>query len=358
MTDRLRTAIFAVIGTAALAGLGLLAYYISSRPEEVSPPVGTPSVNVETELVTTIPEFADDFALPGTIEPNRVVNVAAEVDGRIERILCEEGAACQAGDKLIELNTDLLKAEYDSAAARANHAAVTFKRMSNLHEQGTVPKRDLDRAQAELATADAAVAAAKARLDRAGIVAPISGVLNRVPVEEGEYVQTGAPVAQIVELDPVKAVVHVPEHDVQHMQNGAKAQISANVKGTEIDLTGTITYISKLADAQTRCTRMEITVDNPERVLHSGRIVRARLTRRILKNVIMVPLAAVIPMENGKAVYVVNGAKAIRREVTLGLIRGRKVQIVGGLEAGDRLIVAGHRFVAPGQPVQCIEDSR
>jgi len=338
---------------AALAGLGLLAYYVLSLPEKQPTPIETPSVNVETELVTTIAEFTDDFVLPATIEANRVVNVAAEVDGRIERILCKEGSACQAGDKLIELNTDLLQAEYDSAAARAKHAAVTFKRMSNLHKEGTVPERDFDQARADLATADAAVAAAQARLARACIIAPISGILNRVSVEEGEYVQPGALVAQIVELDPVKAVVHVPEHDIQHLRTGAKALISANVKGSKIDLPGTITYISELADVQTRCTRMEITVDNPERMLHTGRIVRARLTRRVLKDVIMIPLAAVIPMEYGKAVYVVNDGKALRREVTLGLIRGWKVQIAGGLDAGDRLIVAGHRFVAPDQTVQC-----
>ena len=70
----------------------------------------------------------------------------------------------------------------------------------------------------------------------------------------------------------------------------------------------------------------------------------------------MVPLLAVIPLEKGKAVYVVENDTAQRREVSLGIIRGTRIQILSGLRPGDRLIVAGHRFVGPGQAVRIIED--
>jgi len=340
----------------ALLGLALFAALSCAPPDKEKNPAEVPAVNVKVLTVTAQPELLDEFALPATVEANRVVDVAAEVAGRIERIRCREGSACKAGDELIELNTDLLKAEYDSAAARANHAVIKFKRISNLLKQGSGTDRDRDQAEADLATTQAAAAAAKARLDRAKIVAPIGGVLDDVPVEMGEYVQPGMTVARIVDIDTVKVVVQMPERDVQYMRTGAEARVIARAKESEVVLSGRITYISELADPRTRSTRMEISVDNGERLLRSGQIVRARLTRRVLKDVIMVPLAAVIPMEEGKVVYVVNSDKAQRREVEIGLIRGREVRILSGLEPGYLLIVAGHRFVGPGQHVRVVTE--
>ena len=89
--------------------------------------------------------------------------------------------------------------------------------------------------------------------------------------------------------------------------------------------------------------------------LHSGQIVRVVLTRRVLRDVLMIPLEAVIPLEEGYVVYVADAkGRAERREVTLGLIRGRSVQAVDGLAAGDLLIVEGHRFIGPDQPINIV----
>jgi len=120
----------------------------------------------------------------------------------------------------------------------------------------------------------------------------------------------------------------------------------------EKQLTGTISYISALADERTRSPRIEIALDNRGRLLRSGQIVDVRLKRRVLKDVIMVPLQAVIPLEDGKAVYVVEDSKAARRDVTIGFIKGSRVRITSGLKPGDKLIVAGHRYVGPGQSVK------
>ncbi|MGB2956426.1 MAG: hypothetical protein WBB64_10730, partial [Anaerolineales bacterium] len=120
-------------------------------------------------------------------------------------------------------------------------------------------------------------------------------------------------------------------------------------------LTGQITFISELADHQTRSTRMEITVANEQKLVRSGQIVSVNLTRRVLKDAVMIPLLAVLPMEEGTAVYVVNSTEAKRKMVKLGIIKGDRVRIESGLEPGDKLIIAGHRFVAPGQKVNVSE---
>jgi membrane fusion protein (multidrug efflux system) len=197
---------------------------------------------------------------------------------------------------------------------------------------------------------------AAAQLERTTIVAPISGTLNRLPMEIGEYASPGDCVAEIVDVTRVKVVVEVPERDVHFLHIGDLARVFVRAP-QDGAFTGSISYISELADDVTRTTRLEIAVDNDDRALRSGQIVRARLTRRVLNDVIMIPLNAVIPLENGKAVYVVSGDRtAERRLVELGFIKGRKVQIKSGLQEQDRLIVAGHRYVGPGQPVSVVEE--
>jgi membrane fusion protein (multidrug efflux system) len=163
-------------------------------------------------------------------------------------------------------------------------------------------------------------------------------------------------VAEVVNIDPVKIVVDVPEREVHYLAVGDEATVVARLPETRV-FVGRITYISELADELTRTSRLEILIDNPEYLLRSGQIVRARLTRRLLEDVIMIPLSAVIPLEHGRVVYVVNDDdQAERREVELGFITGRDVRVLGGLEPGARLIVVGHRYVGPGQPVVITED--
>jgi len=352
----LRKAVKAVLILGVLAVLAAVAK-MPGRKREV-PPSEPPAVNVTVMTVTAEPELPETFSLPAVIEPNRVVEVSAEVAGRIERIPLEEGRDVQAGDLLIQLDTDLLQPEFDIAEAQSKRDQIEFERMTELVKQEATATRDLDDAINKRAISRASLEEIRARLERTRILAPIDGVLNELLVETGEYVQPGGPVARLVDSALVKAAVEVPERDIGFFAVGQKATVFADIKGVERSFEGTITFISELADSRTRSTRMEVTLDNGERLLRSGQIVRVGLTRRVLRDAVMIPLLAVIPMEDGKAVYVVSSSQAQRRQVELGIIRGDRVQVTRGLEPGAQLIVAGHRFVAPGQMVNVVSQEK
>jgi len=350
---------FAVKAVIVLIAVGLLAGLIMMPADKDEPaPTEAPPVNVTVETVVAEPELADAFDLPAVVEPNRVVTISAEVAGRIERILSAEGRQVAAGSLLIELNADLIRPQVERAQAQYDRDEIEYKRMAELVDMEATSRSDLDDATASLAASKAQLAEVRARLERTRILAPISGVLNDLPVEEGEYVQPGMPVAELVETNPVKVVVDVPERDVAFFEVGRPAEVFANVRGKEISRTGTITFINELADPQTRSTKMEVSVANDEGLLRSGQIVRVRLTRRILHNAILIPLLAVIPMEQGHAVFVVNSSEAQRREVELDIIQGDRVRVKEGLKPGEKLIVAGHRFVAPGQTVTVVSEKK
>ena len=347
-----RNAVKAVILLAAVAMLTAIAKMPASKRE--APATEAPPVNVTVETVIAQRELADTFDLPAVVEPNRVVTVSAEVAGRIERIGPEKGDLVRAGDLLVQLNADLLRPQFESAKAQVEYNQIEHDRMANLVKDDATARRDLDNATTQLAISKAQFEEIRARLDRTHIIAPTAGVLNDLLVEEGEYIEPGKHVAEVVETNPVKVAVEVPERDIAFFSVGDEAEVFVNIKGAETRRAGRITFISELADPQTRSTRMEILLENKERLLRSGQIVRVRLTRQILKDAILIPLLAVIPMEEGMAVYVADSAQAERREVQLGTIKGDRVQVTAGLEPGDKLIVAGHRFVVPGQKVNVV----
>ena len=345
-----RHAVKIVIVVGALCALAAIKA-MPPKDTTVSPAEKKP-VNVAVLTLTAEPNVPDTFDLPATVEPNQVVRISAEVAGRIERIGPEKGQQVHAGDLLIQINADLLEPQKASAAAQLQRDRIEYERMKELVSKQATAKRDLDDAATRLQVSQAALDEISARVDRTRISAPCSGILNELPVEEGEYVDPGNPVASLVDIDTVKVVVDVPERDIAFFGLGETARIVTDIRGETRMWSGRITFISALADERTRSTRMEITLPNPDRALHSGQIVKVRLTRRRLKDALFVPLLAVIPMERGNAVYVAEGDAAQRREVELGIIKGDRVQILRGLAPGDRLIVAGHRLVASGEKVK------
>ena len=342
----------ALVVLAALVVVVIIYFAVPDRDD--NKPVAPPApVNVKTKLVRPIAEVVESFVVVGQVSPDRVVVVSAEVAGRVEQIHVTEGQPVEAGKPIIRLNTDLLKAEYDAAKATAEFDQRERERIEDAAKDGVATDKEVDMARAKAAASKAQYDAAKARLARATISAPISGKLDEVVPELGMYLNVGNVVARMVDMDPAKIVVHVPEPDVPYLRLGQSGEILLDEDGKDA-LTGRVTFIGELADLSSNTTRVEISVPNEPRVLRSGTIVRVRLVRRKFSNAIMIPLEAVIPMEKTRAVYVMDkDGKAERRDgVKLGFIKGDEVLVTEGLKGGDRLIIDGHRALSPGDAVK------
>jgi len=356
------------IGVIVLAVAAVTAIAFMPARQQSEAPKSSQQVEVSVIEIVPLPELIDNSDHPGIVEANRVVKVAAEVSGRIERMAgtkrptvlygkdvpsgtpLDEGVIIKAGDELMYLNTDLLQAEYNRAAAQLKFDRNELERTEKLYEKGVATEKEMDEYRTRAALREAAMKADAERLARATIKSPIDGVLNRLPAETGEYVQPGDCVAEIVDTAIVKVVVDVPERDLHFLKVGQPVRI-LNSEPEPIE--GIITFISELADVATRTTRVEIQVDNSNGQYRAGQTVRVLLTRQIIKNAIMIPYAAVIPLEEGKAVYVVENGIARQQKVKLGIMRGRQVQVVEGLNTGDKVIEV-YQFVGPGQPVKIV----
>jgi membrane fusion protein, multidrug efflux system len=352
---RVRKALISIV-IVSMAGVVVFLIARIPTPVQETPREEPVVVNVEVWAVDPVPQMSDMLELPAATEPSLAVSVPVEQKGRIEEVLVEEGQPVREGDPILRLDATLLEAEHEQARAQAEFDERNYRRSLDLLERGVVNRNEVEGLEARAIVSRANLLLARTNLDRATVYSPVTGVLNDLFRERGEYVSAGDAVAQIVVVDRLKVVVKIPERDIRFLRLGMPIEVNVDaLDGARVQ--GRVTYISELSDEATRTTRVDVTVDNHSRRLRAGMIVRVRISRQVLRDVIMIPLEAVIPLEDGRMVYVVSEGRAQQREVALGMMRGSQVQILEGLKAGDLLIVKGHRQVGPGQGVRIIQQT-
>ncbi len=339
----------------AAAGMGvyLLAALLPEKDRDKPAKPAAP-VNVTVQVIEPVEEIDETLVLHGVVAANRVVRVSAEVDGRVEGRLATRGEEIRAGQEILHMNRDLIQAEYSRDKALVDYHLAQYDQVELAKKHGVATRTQMDQATMNRDTAAAALAMSKARLDRTRILSPITGMLDTRLAETGQYLRTGDLVAEIVDTGTVKVQIYVPERDVPHIDLGDEARITFE-KATGNCTVGRITRIREQADPDTRTTMMEIALPNAGGTLRAGPIVTVELTRQQHRNIIMIPLKAVIPFEKIRVVYVVENGLAKRKEVELGFMKDQSIWAKSGLKPGDRLIVAGHRYVAPDQAVKVFD---
>lgn len=344
---RLRKALISLVLIAVAFGVLLWVVRTPVESQEVPPRQEVP-LPVEVWKIEPVPSMPDVLELPGALEPNNVIEVPVEQRGRIEEVLVAEGQRVEAGQVLLRLDTVLLEAELEKARAQAEYDERAFNRAVELLKKGVLNRNEVEELEARKIVSAANLELARTNLERATVKSPGRGVIDELVRQKGEYVSPGDTFARLVDVDTLKLVLQIPERDLRYVSEGKWIKVSVDaLDGTTVG--GNVSYISRVADEATRTTRVEVALDNRSGRLYSGMIVRARIPRRVLQNVIMIPLASVIPAEKSRLVYVAQDGVAERREVELGIIRGSQVQVLRGLSAGELLIVKGHRQVGPGQ---------
>ncbi len=284
------------------------------------------------------------------------VKVSAETSGRITKMTHDEGEKVKAGEVLFLCDTERHQAEVDRAQAAFELAEATLRRVEKLvkSKYGQATAEQLDRARSARDVVRADVSVAKITLKRASIRSRLDGYLERRYVDVGEYVEVGTPVADIVQIDRLKVYVEVPERDVSYIQRGEQVVLEFRFNG-EGRFLGIIENIARVADPVTRTYRTKIVMDNPKMLIRPGMIGYTVLVRGKPREGVSIPLDSVIARKGCRYVMVEDGGRAAEREVDIASFDGQNVEIVSGLNVGDRLIVVGHRQVNDGEPVKIIE---
>jgi cobalt-zinc-cadmium efflux system membrane fusion protein len=308
----------------------------------------------------------------GTVEFNgdRSTQVLAPVSGPITRILVNPGAVVQRGQALATVTSPDFAAA-TAAYRKAQAAYMNAQRIADLDAQlfrnDAIPRRELEQAQTDAASAaadrDAAIEQMRAlgvddasitavRENRAGaltqavIRAPISGTVVEKLVNPGQLIQAGStPCFTIADLSSVWVMANVFESDMAAVAAGQPATITTGALPTPI--TGEVTYVSALVNPASKAAEVRILAPNPRGALKRDMLVNVAIRAAEGRNGLLVPVSAVMrDDQNLPFVYVARPNNHFgRRQVTLGSRTGDQYEVAAGISTGERIVVDGALFL-------------
>ena len=172
------------------------------------PPVNTVVLEVTPRPIT------NKINLPGSIEPWTRLELVSKIAGAVEKVMVEEGDTVKQGDVIAQIESDDYRIALARAQAAYNLAKADFDRDKSVYAQGAIPAAELDARETNMQTARADLDNARLLYERCSIKAPISGVIRSLDAKVGLYLGIGDPIARILQLDRVKAVIGIPESDI------------------------------------------------------------------------------------------------------------------------------------------------
>lgn len=205
--------------------------------------------------------------LRGRSEALRQVEIRSETSGLVVSDPIRRGASVQAGDPLCELSPGVRKAALDEARARLTEAEINHRAASGLSESGFASELRLANARAALQSAQAGLDRAVEEMARLVMHAPFDGLLETDTAELGSLLQPGALCATLIQMDPIKLVGFATEAQIDDIELGAAAGARL-ASGREV--MGTVSFISRSADPQTRTFRIDVSIPNPDGRIRDG----------------------------------------------------------------------------------------
>lgn len=310
-------------------------------------PANVMAAAVETE------QWQGERATVGSLTAVDVVAVSTEVAGVINTIAFDSGDRVAAGDVLISLDKSVDEAELAGLEAQAELARIEFARAEDLLPQRAISQSQFDEARARLDSAVAAVNTQQARIRQKTITAPFDGVLGLRTISPGQFLAPGANIVELRRLDPIYADFSLPERFLPGLQTGQAVAISTSAYDQVF--AGEITAIDTGVNEQTRSISLRATLSNPEGLLRPGMFAEVTVLEPSQRQVVTIPRTAVSFNTYGDFALRINetdnGLIAEQVQIETGEVRDGRVEVVRGLETGDRVVAAGLIKVRPGQPV-------
>ncbi|MDA8020793.1 MAG: efflux RND transporter periplasmic adaptor subunit [Thermoanaerobaculia bacterium] len=307
---------------------------------------------IEVETVRLALRSVDDRVdLPADILPFREATLAAEVPGVVRKVHAGAGDWVEAGEVLLEIDTETSENQLAEATAVHRQAQAQFERAEALLAKKSITQQQFLDAITQRDVAVTQLARAKLQLAKSKVKAPWAGTVSVQRLEAGDYAQPGQPAFDLVDVAHLKVVAPAPASDVPFLETGLPAHVQVDVfPGETFD--GEVTRLGTMLDAGARTLDVEVEIVNPNGNLRPGLAARLSIPLRQTAEALVLPLDAVIDLGDSDAVYVLEDGRAQRRLVEVGrLLAGDRAVIDSGLSPGDEIIVVGQKQVSPGQRV-------
>lgn len=336
-------------------------------------PVETPEVVRPVRMITISSlHGGDSLNYPGEIQGAQNVNIAFEVSGRIIEMPAQEGIEVSAGNVLARLDPADFQSSLDAAAARARASKETFDRFSEVFERGAISRQELDTRRRQYEVDQANLTSAQKALDDTVLRAPFDGRIGRTFVDNFANVQAKQEILLLQDLSEFEVVVNVPEQDWLRAKPGltlaqqterVRPSVSlSNLQGRSFP--AVITEVAAAADPETRTFAARARFDPPDDVIILPGM-SATVTVQLPEGLDDAPLRVLVPAnavvggnDGGSYVWKISGEPlvATMTSVEVGQLSGSEIEILEGLEDGDRIAVSGVQHLAEGMRVRELDN--
>lgn len=340
-----------IVYTALALGVGALVFYrITANKDSKKDDKGPKKAQTVAGIVAKPQDFDNNLALSGSIEANESIDVRSEVPGIVEKIYFSEGTNVTKGQILFQVNDVELRAQLSKAKTAQTLAGENERRAKLLLEKEAISKEEYDIASADFKSAKAESQLIQAQLGKTSVRAPFSGKIGLRAISPGTYVTAETVVAKLVNSSEVKITFSVPEKYASEMK--LNSQITFTIAGSQDKFSAKIYAIEPEIAVDTRTLRMRALAQNPNGKLLPGTFANVALPLQKIENAIVIPTEAVVPVQDGKVVYVSNGGKAKETKVETATRTDAEILVLSGLKAGDTVITTGVMTLKDEAPVK------
>ncbi len=339
----------------AFAGIVAIAGQSCTSPSTGTPVTPTDSIAAVPVEVGQVLVGSIDARYMGTasLEAWDEATVASRASGLVVALFAEEGDFVKEGQVLAKLDDDILNIELAQTKSQLDKLEADYNRSKGLYEKKLISQEQHDAVRYERDRLQGAYDLKMLQLDQTRIVSPISGVVSKRHVKNGNLLSTNQEVYQVTAMSRLRAIMYVPEHELGKMKIGQQVMVKADALPGR-DFTGKVSLISPIIDPATGTIKVTIEVDS-NRDLKPGMFTRVQLVYDRKDQAMLVPRNAVVTEDREKYVYVVEGANAIRRNILTGYVNDSQVEVVEGLNEGMIIVTLGQNGLKDSAKVHVIK---
>lgn len=294
-------------------------------------------------------EVVRSIAIPGSVIPNEQVDIYSEVTGRIQNIAFKEGQSVSKGTLLVQIDSDILKAQKSQLLVELELAQKDEARKKSLYQGKGISLQEYEVAESALADAKAKLELLNVQISKATIRAPFSGKIGLRHVSEGAFISTSTLITSIVQENPVKIEFSVPEKYARNVKIGQVIQFKTD--GDSKTHSGKVYAFEPRIDEGTRMMTVRALLPNPGGLI-SGSFVSINYDMGKEENAFMIPTESIVPILKGQKIFVVRNGLVEEVPVEIGIRTPDKVQVIGNLKEGDQVLISGLLAVRAGMPVK------
>ncbi len=304
------------------------------------------------------------LSFSGSLDPEWQAEVAAKVDGRLEKVYVKEGDRVSKGQVLaileqVDTDANLLNAKgsYLDAQTSLRKAKTDLERYEKLYTTGAVSQQTVDdyrfardNAAAKLEAARGSLQAMEAKSAGTVLVAPADGIVSKRYYQEGYYAKAGTPIFAVADISRLKTTINIPEGQVAGVHVGNEADISLPAYPGK-KLVGQITRIAPVADTPAHTFAAEVSVDNSAGLL-AGLYANVALVASPKENVLTIPVHAIVMRDDQQTVFVADDEGVVQRRVlSVGYTDDKIAEVLAGVDEKDTIVTEGHNKLREGSKI-------